>query len=87
MAETRGSRALDEVLNEGGPLAERVKARIPDRTTLWRYRNGKTTPPADIASDLDRLTEGRVPASGWSSEDAAPGSAPVATDKANGSAA
>lgn len=87
MAETRASRALGEILNEGGPAAERVKARIPDRTTLWRYRNGKTTPPADVASDLDRITDGRVPADGWSSEDAAPDSSPVATDKANGSAA
>lgn len=64
MAESKSSRALDTLLEEGGEVAERVKQSI-ERTTLWRYRNGKAMPPADSAAELERLTDGEVPANGW----------------------
>jgi hypothetical protein len=67
VADTLASRALDELLEAGGALAETVKEKY-ERTTLWRWRNGHSTPLANDASDLDKLTKGRVPADGWSAE-------------------
>lgn len=81
--ESRSSRALDRVLNRGGPKAEAVLALVKpgpmavmDRTSLWRYRNGKTTPPADVASKIHAATRGTVPANGWASDSEKPVGAP-----------
>lgn len=75
VAESRSSRQLDALLVAGGEVAEKIKAAV-ERTTLWRYRKGKSTPPADAASELERVTEGLVPANGW--EAVEPESSPVA---------
>ncbi len=64
------SLALDALLDEGGDAADAVREKINNRTTLWRYRTGRTVPPADVASEIEVLSAGRVPANGWASETA-----------------
>lgn len=66
MGPSAASRALDEILEEGGELAERVKKESGmHRTRLHTYRKGKGKPDADGIAKLHRITGGRIPADGW----------------------
>lgn len=65
MSQSLSSRALDELLNEGGDAADAVKGSGIHRTLLHRYRTGKGKPDAETVAKLDRVSGGRVPANGW----------------------
>lgn len=63
-ASSPASRALDALLTEGGPEAEKVAARF-HRTMLWRFRTGRRMPDIVTASALHALSGGRVAIDGW----------------------
>jgi hypothetical protein len=65
MAESQSSRALDALLNRGGPAAEAIKTSSIHRTMLWRYRTGRGKPDAKSIALLEQLSGGEVPGNGW----------------------
>ena len=67
--ESKASRALDRVLNQGGEVADRIKEAI-HRTQLWRFRTGRGNPDANTIAVLHRLSDGAIAASQWGDEDA-----------------
>lgn len=83
MGPSASSRALDALLDAGGPEAEAIKASSIHRTALWRYRNGKAKPDAEGVALLERISAGRVPANGWEDE-AAPLAEPEAEQAPTG---
>ncbi len=56
--------ALAAVLEENGPEAEQIRARI-HRTALWSYRTGRRLPNAKTIAMFHRVTGGRIAADGW----------------------
>lgn len=65
MAESRSSRSLDALLDADCDEARSIRGSTIHRTVLWRYRTGKGKPAAAAAAELDRLSNGKVPANGW----------------------
>lgn len=61
---SRSSVALDELLDRGGDAAEAIRTRF-HRTMLWRLRTGRRLPEIETATELHRLSGGRVPIDGW----------------------
>ena len=83
MAASRSSKALDHLLDVGGPEAESIKSESGiHRTVLWRYRTGKGKPDADTVAILDRLTGGKVPANGWEDESPSDAGQPKSSESA-----
>lgn len=76
--ESESSKALFALLAHGGTQADAVRS-LFDRTSLWRYSKGKTTPSADVAARLEEATDGEVPANGWDAEANQPASDRVPT--------
>lgn len=70
MAESVASRALNQLLDEGGELADAVRA-VVHRTVLWRYRTGRGKPDVDTAAKLEEASAGRVQANAWPDLDGA----------------
>jgi hypothetical protein len=63
------SQALDALLKEeSSPEAQAIsdqKISGIHRTVLWRYRTGKRKPDIGPATRLEKLSNGRVPLTGW----------------------
>ena len=64
---TRSAVALGRVLDEGGELAGKHKARFHP-TYLWRWRHGKRKASLALALLVAEITGGEVPADGWGEE-------------------
>jgi hypothetical protein len=64
MAMSNSALALHRFLEEKTPEAKAVRDKY-HYTALWRYRTGQRKPGVEIAADLERMTNGRVPANGW----------------------
>lgn len=57
-------RALDEILEEDGPIASVLKDLL-EKSYLWRLRTGERAPSRNTAVKIHHLTGGRVPMDGW----------------------
>ena len=66
---TASSTELDAVLEEGGEIAtkilEEVERKTLHRTQLWKYRTGRDRPGPDLIEMFDRVSRGRIAATGW----------------------
>lgn len=58
------SAALDALLGGESPESTAITARF-HRTMLWRLRTGRRFPDLQSAIEIERLSAGQVPASGW----------------------
>jgi hypothetical protein len=69
MGVSRSSQALDALLKEeNSPEAQAIsdpKISGIHRTVLWRYRTGRRKPDLVPAAKLEKLSNGRVPITGW----------------------
>jgi hypothetical protein len=66
---TASSTELDAVLEEGGDVASKIQEEVRSgalhRTQLWKYRTGRDRPGPDLMELFDRLSGGRIAATGW----------------------
>ena len=60
----QSARALREVLDEGGDVADRIRAKF-HRITRWKWTRGRRKPDAVSLTWLHDITDGRVAADGW----------------------
>lgn len=77
---TRAAVILEQILKQGGSVAQRIKAEWP-AWELWRLRRGYRRLGLEGAVTMKRLTRGRIALEHWSQvvEDA-----PVAADGSKG---
>jgi len=64
MSPTRGSKALDRILEKNGTIAQRLRERF-DKSVLWRLRTGRRLPELESAVLIRKLTRGRLPEALW----------------------
>lgn len=66
---TASSTELDAVLDEDGDVAakihEEVERKTLHRTQLWKYRTGRDRPGPDLIEMFERVSGGRIAATGW----------------------
>jgi len=61
---TKGSRELDRIMAEDGPLARAIQRKF-HRSVLWRLRTGRRQPELESAVLMAKVTKGRLPESYW----------------------
>lgn len=61
---SKSARALVRVLDEGGPLAEKIRGRF-HYTVLWRWKTGRRAAGRATAFELEKMSGGQIPADGW----------------------
>jgi hypothetical protein len=62
--ERRGPAILTRILEENGPLAERIRARF-DKSVLSRLASGERGPHIETGVALRKLTRGRILEEYW----------------------
>jgi hypothetical protein len=61
---SKAATALAAILATPGKTQDALRARY-HRTQLWRWASGRGRPDHDNASELQKLSRGRVRADGW----------------------
>jgi hypothetical protein len=61
---SKAPKLLASILAEDRPEAHALRKRF-DRSQLWRYRQGERVPDLRTAVEIERLTNGEIPASSW----------------------
>ena len=56
---TRGSLALSRILEENGPIAKRIRARI-EKGVLWRLATGRRRPSEETGPLIEHLSRGLI---------------------------
>ena len=64
MALSKAAIAIHCVLEENSPEAKALRKRF-HRVSLSKWRNGRGTPYADTAGEIEVITRGRVRANQW----------------------
>lgn len=67
---SRSGKALNKLLREGGEEAEAIFEQV-HFTRLYAYCAGRSRPNFEKARLIEKLSKGRVPLSGWVSDERA----------------